>query len=67
MKIKNIKYVALAAVFGMGATSCDDFLDRPTEDNYNQSNFYQNDTQLSPNSSNPTIAKSDCNVFCAVY
>lgn len=45
MKIKNIKYVALAAVFGMGATSCDDFLDRPTEDNYNQSNFYQNDTQ----------------------
>ena len=37
MKIKNIKYVALAAVFGMGATSCDDFLDRPTEDNYNQS------------------------------
>lgn len=25
MKIKNIKYVALAAVFGMGATSCDDF------------------------------------------
>lgn len=36
MKIKNIKYVALAAVFGMGATSCDDFLDRPTEDNYNQ-------------------------------
>lgn len=39
MKIKNIKYVALAAVFGMGATSCDDFLDRPTEDNYNQSNF----------------------------
>lgn len=45
MKIKNIKYVALAAVFCMGATSCDDFLDRPTEDNYNQSNFYQNDTQ----------------------
>lgn len=45
MKIKNIKYVALAAVFGMGATSCDDFLDRPTEDKYNQSNFYQNDTQ----------------------
>ena len=45
MKIKNIKYVALAAIFGMGVTSCDDFLDRPTEDNYNQSNFYQNDTQ----------------------
>lgn len=45
MKIKNIKNVALAAVFGIGITSCEDFLNRPTEDNYNQSNFYQNDTQ----------------------
>lgn len=45
MKIKNIKYMALVAVLGLGVTSCEDFLDRPTEDNYNQSNFYQNDTQ----------------------
>ena len=45
MKLNNIKYWAFAAVLGMGATSCEDFLDRPTEDNYNVSNFYQNDEQ----------------------
>ena len=45
MKLNNIKYWALATVLGMGATSCEDFLDRPTEDNYNVSNFYQNDEQ----------------------
>ena len=45
MKINTIKYWALAALFGVGATACEDFLDRPTEDNYNESNFYQNDAQ----------------------
>lgn len=45
MKVKNLKYWAFAAVLSMGITSCDDFLDRPTEDNYNVDNFYQNDTQ----------------------
>ena len=45
MKLNNIKYWAFATVLGMGATSCEDFLDRPTEDNYNVSNFYQNDEQ----------------------
>lgn len=29
----------------MGLTACEDFLDRPTEDNYNISNFYQTDEQ----------------------
>lgn len=45
MKIKDIQYVALAFVFGIGMSSCEDFLDRPTEDNYNEANFYQNDEQ----------------------
>lgn len=41
MKIRYIKYWAFAAVLGMGTVSCEDFLNRPTEDNYNESNFYQ--------------------------
>ena len=45
MKIRYIKYWAFAAVLGMGTVSCEDFLNRPTEDNYNESNFYQNDEQ----------------------
>lgn len=45
MKIKNIKYWAFAVVLGMGVTSCEDFLDRPQEDGYNEANFYQNDEQ----------------------
>lgn len=45
MKIKNIRYWAFAAVLSMGITSCEDFLDRPQEDGYNESNFYQNDEQ----------------------
>lgn len=45
MKIKNLKYIAVAAVLGMGTVSCEDFLDRPQEDGYNEANFYQNDEQ----------------------
>ncbi len=45
MKINTIKYWAVAALFGIGMTSCEDFLDRPVEDNYNEANFYQNDEQ----------------------
>lgn len=35
----------MVVIFGMGVFSCEDFLDRPTEDNYNEANFYQNDEQ----------------------
>jgi len=35
MKIKNIKYAAVAIFLGLGVSSCSDFLDRPVEDNYN--------------------------------
>ena len=43
MKHTLYKYIALAAVLGLGMTSCDDFLDRPTEDNYNTENYYASD------------------------
>lgn len=35
MKFKNIKYTAFVMLLGMGMTSCSDFLDKPVEDNYN--------------------------------
>ena len=42
---KTFKYIALAAVILFGAASCEKFLDRPAEDTYNESNFYQDETQ----------------------
>ena len=35
----------MASVLCMGVSSCEDFLNRPTEDNYNVETFYQNDEQ----------------------
>ncbi len=43
--IKNFKYTAVIAALGLGLTSCDDFLDRPAEDNYNDGTFYKTDEQ----------------------
>ena len=44
--MKNIfKYIALSAVVLLGAVSCEKFLDRPSEDSYNSSNFYQDENQ----------------------
>ena len=45
MKTKNIKYVAAMMLLGLGMTSCDDFLDRPTEDNYVASGYYKTDAE----------------------
>lgn len=45
MKLNNIKYASVAALLSFALTSCDDFLDKPAEDNYNTDNFYQNDEQ----------------------
>ena len=45
MKFKYLKYWTFTALLGIGVVSCENFLDRPTEDNYNESNFYQNDEQ----------------------
>ncbi len=45
MKLSNIKYIAFCFMMGLGLTSCEDFLDRPNEDGYNDSNYFQNDAQ----------------------
>ncbi|NDV60563.1 RagB/SusD family nutrient uptake outer membrane protein [Bacteroides sp. 519] len=46
MKNKNIfKTLILATVASIGFISCEDFLDRPTEDGYTVSSFYQTDEQ----------------------
>lgn len=45
MKISNFKYIIIAMAMGGTFTSCDDFLDRPNEDSYNDGNYYQNDAQ----------------------
>ncbi|MCM1177159.1 MAG: RagB/SusD family nutrient uptake outer membrane protein [Bacteroidales bacterium] len=42
---QNIIKIALAGVLATGLVSCDKFLNRPAEDNYNVDNFYQNDAQ----------------------
>ena len=41
----NIKTIALAAFAGLGLASCEDFLDKPTIDNYNADNYYNSDTE----------------------
>ena len=47
MKTKiNMKAMGVGVLFSaalMCLTSCDDFLDRPTEDNYNTDNYYSSD------------------------
>lgn len=45
MNIKKLKYLPLLAAAVMGLSSCEDFLDRPAEDNYNVSVFYKTDEQ----------------------
>lgn len=37
--------MCLATLLGVGLTSCNDFLDRPNEDNYNVNTFYTTDEQ----------------------
>ena len=45
MKISNIKYLAVAATFGLSLASCSDFLDKPVVDSYNTDNYYKDDAQ----------------------
>jgi len=45
--MKNfLKYFALSAIIVIGATSCEEFLNRPAEDSYTTANYYQNDVQV---------------------
>ena len=46
MKLNNIFKGAIAGVLALSLVSCQDFLNRPTEDGYNVDNFYQNDEQV---------------------
>ena len=45
MKFYNIKQLAFVAVAGLALTSCDKFLDKPSEDSYNTDNYYQTEAQ----------------------
>lgn len=58
MKLSNIKYIVIALALGMMATSCDDFLNRPDEDNPNMSNYFQNDQQ---------VKDGILSLYCAVW
>lgn len=46
MKINNIFKGVMVGAAALCLASCQDFLNRPTEDNYNVDNFYQNDEQV---------------------
>jgi hypothetical protein len=45
MKIYNLKALACAAFMGLALSSCSDYLDHPTEDTYDTSNYYSSDAQ----------------------
>jgi len=42
---KIVRLISLMGVLLLGTVSCEDFLDRPTEENYTIDNFYQTDEQ----------------------
>ena len=45
MKINRIFGSIAVGLLALGTVSCEKFLDRPSEDSYNTSNFYLNDEQ----------------------
>ena len=45
MKLNNIIKGVVVGVLALSFCSCQEFLNRPGEDNYNTANFYQNDEQ----------------------
>lgn len=46
MKLSNILKGAMVGMVALSMASCQDFLNRPTEDNYNVDNFYKTDEQV---------------------
>jgi hypothetical protein len=46
MKTSYFKYAVVALALGVTTTSCEDFLDRPDEDNPSMSNYYRNDAEV---------------------
>lgn len=45
MKIKQLTYMAVAVGLGLSVSSCEDFLNRPTEDSYTTEDYYQTDEE----------------------
>lgn len=45
MKMYNIKTIAYIALAGLSLSSCEDYLNRPTEDGYDTSSYYSTDDQ----------------------
>ena len=45
MKLRNIKYLMAVVLVGMTTISCEDFLDRPTEDSPTVKTYYETDEQ----------------------
>lgn len=45
MKLRNIKYLMAALLVGASTVSCEDFLDRPTEDSPTVKTYYETDDQ----------------------
>ena len=45
MKKNQIKIFLAASLFALGLTSCEDFLDRPTEDSYVAGGYYKTDAE----------------------
>ena len=46
MKINNIIKGMMVGVLALGLSSCQEFLNRPAEDNYNTGVFYKTDAQV---------------------
>ena len=45
MKISKFTYIVMGMMVGCSLTACEDFLNRPNEDSYNDGNYFQNDAQ----------------------
>ena len=45
MKLYHIKSIACIAFMGLALAACDKYLERPTEDGYDTSNYYSSDAQ----------------------
>lgn len=45
MKLYQFKSIACIGLLGLALTSCENYLDKPTEDGFDTSNYYSNDDQ----------------------
>ena len=45
MRLHQIKYMAIASMMTLTVSSCGDYLDKPTEDQYVADGYYKTDAQ----------------------